>query len=84
MCNLSNYYFAIYSYCSLTLNRWKPEIKNPNFWYNKKRTKEITLNNMYERLTMIYDEEDYQGLNNTEKLGLNVYDAKTVRQFLKQ
>ena len=36
---------------------------------------------MYERLTMIHD-EDYHGLNNTEKLGLNVYDAKTVMQFL--
>ena len=37
---------------------------------------------MYEILTMIYDEEDYHRLNNTEKFGLNVYDAKTVRQFL--
>ena len=37
---------------------------------------------MYERLTMINDEEDYHGLNNTEKFGLNVWDAKTVRQFL--
>ena len=33
---------------------------------------------MYERLTMIYDEEDYHRLNNTEKFD----DAKTVRQFL--